>query len=157
MHSALPLTLVALLAGACGGPVEIASPTLSGSDLAACTAFVDALPATLAGEERREVEPPDALGAAYGDPAIVVTCGVDPPDGFDRLTSSCEVANGVGWYVPPEQFDDQSADVTLTTPGFRPVVQVDVPGSYRPDSPAAAIAELAAGVDEHLRLVENCD
>ncbi len=32
-----------------------------------------------------------------------------------------------------------------------------MPGSYRPDGPAAAIAELAAAVDDHLTLVENCD
>jgi hypothetical protein len=40
---------------------------------------------------------------------MVVTCGVPTPDGFD-LTAQCQVANGVGWYVPPEVLDDPDAD-----------------------------------------------
>lgn len=149
---------LALLLGACsGGAVSVVTPDVDASDRAACEAFVADLPTDLAGELPREVEPADALGAAYGDPAYVVRCGVPVPDDFDQASSSCEVANGVGWYVAPEDFLDQDADVTLTAAGYRPVVEVLVPGDYRPDGPAAAIVQLAAAVDEHLTLVENCD
>lgn len=149
--------VVVTLTGCSGGPVDIATPDLGDADRSVCEAFSAALPGSLAGEPRRESDPADALGAAYGDPAIVVRCGVGAPEGFDQASSSCEVANGVGWYVAPEEFDDQSADVTLSAAGYRPVVEVRLPGEYRPEGPAAAIAELAAAVDEHLTLVENCD
>lgn len=149
---------VALLVGGCSaGPVEIKSPNgLPDADQQACEAFIADLPPTLAEEMPREIDPADALGAAYGDPAITVTCGVPVPAGFDR-TSSCEVANGVGWYVPPEQFDNQNADVTMSAAGYRPVVQIRVPHDYRPNGQAAAIAELAKAVETHLSLLENCD
>ena len=87
---------------------------------------------------------------------IVVTCGAAIPSEFDE-TQSCEVSNGVGWYVPSEVFDDQGTDVTMTAVGYDPVVRLEIPGRYRPDGPAAAIAQLAAGVKEHLTLVADCN
>lgn len=152
-----PLLGLTLFLTACSaGPVEVLTPDLADADRAACEAFTADLPTSIFDLPARDIEPAGALGGAYGDPAIVVRCGVSVPDGFDQATSSCEVANGVGWYVPPEQFDDQEADVTLTAAGFRPIVEVSVPGTYRPDATAAAIAQLAAAVDQHLTLVENC-
>ena len=145
-----------VLTGCSSGPVDVVTPDLDDADRAACEAFTADLPPSLADEPARDVEPADALGGAYGDPAIVVRCGVPVPEGFDQASSSCEVANGVGWYVPPEEFDDQDADVTLTAAGYRPVVEIALPADYRPDGAAAAIAQLAAAVDEHLTLVENC-
>ncbi len=154
--AALLLAPVALT-GCSAGPVDVVTPDLDDADRSACEAFVADLPPSIFDEAPRDIDPPDALGGAYGDPAIVVRCGVAVPDGFDQAVSSCEVANGVGWYVPPEQFDEQDADVTLTAAGYRPIVEVSVPAEYRPDGTAAAIAQLAAAVDEHLTLVENCD
>lgn len=140
----------------CGGPVEIESRDLPATDRAACEAFVADLPEVLADEERVEVTPADALGAAYGDPAVTVTCGVPVPEGFDQ-TAQCQVANGVGWYLPPEQLDSTEVDAELSAAGNRPVVQVVVPaGEGRGDTAAAAIAELAPLVEEHLPLELRC-
>ena len=86
-----------------------------------------------------ETEPKDPLGAAYGEPAIIVVCGVDVPDGFNE-TSACEEANRVGWYAPPEQYDDQSADVTIFAVTYRPVVELRLPSDYRPAGLAAPTA-----------------
>jgi hypothetical protein len=102
------------------------------------------------------VNPAAALGRAWGDPAIVVRCGVDVPDDFGE-TARCEVANGVGWFVPDEQVDDQDSDLVFTAAGYRPVVSVDVPHDYRPEGSAAVIAHLAAAVQEHLELVDDCE
>jgi hypothetical protein len=156
----LPVKLVALLlalplAGCADEPVTLDSPDVTPEVLRTCDAFLDDLPGRLAGHERRKVNPAAALGRAWGDPPIIVRCGVGVPDGFDQF-SSCEVANGVGWYVPEEQFDDQDADATLTAAGYRPVVSVTVPGKYRPEGPAAAIADLAQAVQDHLELVQDC-
>ncbi|WGX98663.1 DUF3515 domain-containing protein [Nocardioides sp. L-11A] len=148
---ALPLTLAA-----CGGPVEIDVPRQSAADRAACDAFAADLPATLADEERVAIEPDDAPAAAYGDPAIVVRCGVARPAGFD-LTASCESADGVGYYIPDEQYDDQGLDLTLTAAGYSPRVEVTIPSRYRPNAGPAAMTVLAPLIKEHLTLVDDCD
>ncbi|MEV5002493.1 DUF3515 domain-containing protein [Nocardioides sp. LML1-1-1.1] len=158
MRSAAAVLLLPLplLLAACGGPVEVDVPDLSGADRAACEAFADDLPDTLAEQQRVEVEPSDAPAAAYGDPAIVVRCGVPKPDGFS-LAASCETANGVGFFIPDEQTRDQDADLTITAAGYRPRVEVVVPARYRPSGGAAAMSVLAPLVQKHLTLVEACD
>ena len=80
-------------------PIQL-EPQVSAEDLAACNEFIDDVPRRLAGEERRKVNPANSLGAAWGDPAIIVRCGVDVPAEFDEF-AACEVANDVG-YVPLE-------------------------------------------------------
>jgi hypothetical protein len=156
-----PIALTALLVlpavlAACGGPVEVEVPRLSTADRAACAAFAADLPDTLADEERVEIEPDDAPAAAYGDPAIVVRCGVAKPEGFD-LTASCESADGVGYYIPDEQYDDQDLDLTLTAAGYSPRVEVTIPARYRPNAGPAAMSVLAPLVKQHLTLVDDCD
>lgn len=151
---ALLVTVPALTA--CGGPVDVEVPDLSDADRAACDAFAAALPATLAEQERDDIDPSDAPAAAYGDPAIVVRCGVPAPEGFD-LTASCEQANGVGYFIPDEQYDDQGLDLTITAAGYRPRVEVTVPAEYRPNAGPAAMAVLAPLIKEHLTLVDDCD
>ncbi len=147
---------LALLAScSAGGPVAITEPDVSAADRAACTRFLAEVPDTLARQEKRSVTPSDALGAAWGDPAITVTCGVSVPDSFDEF-SPCEEANGVGWYVPLEESADQSSDLTFTAVGYRPIVEVVLPATYRPEGAAAVIAQLAAPVDEQLTLVKPC-
>ncbi|MGZ4446210.1 MAG: DUF3515 domain-containing protein [Nocardioides sp.] len=156
-RGAVACALTTLIAGCSSGDgrVEIDSPSLSAADATACRHLLAALPRDLAGQRTRAVSPDDALGAAWGDPAITLTCGVGVPTGFDRF-SSCEVGNGVGWFVPTAQIDDQSLDVTLTAVGFRPRVQVVVPAGYRPSGPAAVLAQLAGPVKRSLRLVQRC-
>ncbi|NHA01852.1 DUF3515 domain-containing protein [Nocardioides sp. W3-2-3] len=148
----LPLTLLT----ACGGPVEVDVPDLTSAQRAACESFADALPETMADQQRVEIEPADAPAAAYGDPAIVVRCGVPKPAGFS-LAASCETANGVGFFIPDEQYRDQDADLTITAAGYRPRVEVTVPAQYRPSGGAAAMSVLAPLVQKYLTLVEACD
>ncbi len=136
-------------------PVPVTTSTLSAADAATCRALVAGLPATLAQQPTRPVTPPDAPGAAWGDPAITLTCGAPVPREFNEF-SSCVQADGVGWFVPESQQQDQGADVTWTTVGHRPVLRVDVPAEYRPEGAAAVISELAGPVERHLRLVQRC-
>ncbi len=84
------------------------------------------------------------------------TCGVSLPADFDKF-ATCEEADGVGWFVPQDQSEDQSSDVTFTAAGYRPIVEVRLPASYRPEGAAAVIAELAGPVKDTLRLVNRCD
>jgi hypothetical protein len=151
----LPVLAVALVSGCADEPVTLDPPPVSERDLATCNSFLDDLPDSLAGHERRKVNPAAALGRAWGDPAIVVRCGVGVPAGFDDV-AHCEEADGVGWFVPEEQIDDQDADVVFTAVGYRPIVEVDVPAEYRPEGAAATIAQLAQPVKDHLELVQKC-
>jgi hypothetical protein len=146
-----------LVLGGCGDePVSISSPDVGPAARVTCEQFLADLPSRLAGEQERALARDSALGAAWGEPPIVLTCGGERPDEFDRF-SSCVEANGVGWFVPPRAEADQSATATLTAAGYRPVVRVTVPGDYRPEGISAVMAELAAPVKAHLRLVDRCE
>ena len=166
---ATPLLLGALTAcsgsddGSTGdgtGPVAVDSPALGAAGKATCARLVAVRPQRLDREPRRPVSPSDAPAAAWGDPAITLTCGTTVPAEFNKF-SECQSANGVGWFVPPDQIDDGTdavppTDVTLTAVGYRPVVTVQVPASYRPEGPAAIIAQLARPVRTTLELVRPC-
>ena len=150
------LFVVGLAAAACGKePVTIPTLRLSVADQTACSHVTDALPGSVAGQDRRHTQPAEALGGAWGDPPIVLECGVGVPAGFTR-TSGCQEADGVGWFVPDSQIADQSADVVMATAGYRPVLQVTIPASYRPNGVAAAMVELAPVVKKYTTLVRPC-
>ncbi|KRA29603.1 MULTISPECIES: DUF3515 domain-containing protein [unclassified Nocardioides] len=140
---------------ACGGPVEVDVPDLSRADREACDAFAAELPDSLAEQDRVDIRPADAPAAAYGDPAIVVRCGVPTPEGFD-LTASCETANGVGYFIPDEQYDDQGLDLTLTAAGYVPRVEIIIPAEYRPNAAPAVMSVLAPLIKDHFTLVDDC-
>lgn len=135
--------------------MPIDAPSLSADQAAACAEFLKAAPDTLAGEVRRSVLPDDAPGAAWGDPAITVTCGVAAPAEFDKF-SPCDEVNGVGWFVPDEVRSSQDRDAVLTTIGFEPRLQLLVPASYRPEGPAAAMAALAKAIKRTLTRTARC-
>lgn len=134
------------LAGCSAGPVTIDAPEMSSAESAACRDLVTNVPEVLAGQDRRQLSGDTNLGAAWGDPAIVLTCGVPEPADFTE-TSTCIEANGVGWYVPDSVLlsDDESLDVTMTAVGFRPRVQVLLPGDYRPEG-FLDVAAIVGGV-----------
>jgi len=147
--------LGALLSGCAADPVAVDAPELSSSDAAACRDLVDALPEEVDGQQRREVT--GGSGAAWGEPAIVLTCGVSKPTGFTD-TATCIEANGTGWYVPDDVLlaDDESLDVTMTAVGVRPRVEVLLPGDYRPDGFLNAAGRIGGVVAEKLEEVRPC-
>lgn len=130
-------------------------PDLSSADQQACAALAEDLPDTLADEDRVEIEPADAPAAAYGDPAIVVTCGVGEPAGFGP-GAQCELVNGVPWYIPSEQYDDLSLDLEITSAWHRPRVRIVVPADAR-GLESGAMAGLSGPVAEHLHEAGTCD
>jgi hypothetical protein len=147
-----------LLLTACGGDdsIQIEQHDLSAADRATCEALVADLPDTIAGQERRtDVEPPDALGAAWGDPAYVLTCGVPEPSDYEP-TAECNVIKGVGWYVPNDQLRSQAEDATPIALSLSPYVEVDVPSDYRAQGIDRALADLAPVLKEHLAEGLSC-
>ena len=143
--------LVALTAGC--GAVDLTAPDVSGADRRACLSLVDDLPRRLAEQQRRETEG-SPLGAAWGDPPIVLRCGVGTPEDYEQF-SPCQRVNGVDWFVPEEQVADQDADVLLTTIGRKPNVEVAIPSEYRP--PDSVMVDLAQAIKGRTRVVRACE
>jgi hypothetical protein len=150
----VPVVLAGVLAAGCGGqgPVRIDAAPPSRADDQPCRELLESLPETVADLPARDVEPADAWGAAWGDPAVVLMCGSEPPAGFGR-TSACTSVNGVDWYIPQEQIEG-GGDITMTTVDRAQYVRVELPAEHFP--PAAAMADLAGPVRQALRRTRGC-
>ena len=137
------------------GTIAIDEHDLSDADRAACEALVDDLPDTLGGELRRSVDEDGGIGAAWGDPAYVLTCGVPEPSDYEP-TAECSDVKGVGWYVSDEQAADLRVDVTPIALTRTPYVELLVPPRYRTDGIDQALAELAPVLKKHLAAGRDC-
>ena len=100
-------------------------------------------------QDSRTVSPDDALAAAWGDPAIVLRCGVHPPRSL-KPTSRCDVINGVGWFSRR----DPDNGWIFTTIGRASTVELRVPADYTPA--ADALVDLADAVKNNVPLIRPC-
>ncbi len=138
----------------CSNDIEVDNPELSTEQRAACDAFLASLPSELEGlDERDDLSPSDAPARAWGDPAVVVTCGVDMPADFDAF-SSCEEVNGVGWFGNSDDLAAQDSDLDLTTIGFTPNVRLQIPAELRP--PVGPWVEVSDAVRTTLERTSRC-
>lgn len=150
------VVVLAALLGACGHGETVAVDRfeVSATGRTQCRALLEALPDRLADQSRRTVTK-GAYAAAWGDPAIVLRCGVGRPKDFDKF-SECQRADGVDWFVPDSVIDDQSADAVMTTIGRDPAVEVRLPAHYRPTGSAAVMVDLAPVLKAHTRVTTPC-
>ena len=114
-----------------------------------CARIVRATPDTLLGLERRTAGAQAAT--AWGDPAVVLRCGVTPPGPTTDRCLSIELPDGttVDWINPEavgEQDDDSPGAWTFITYGRDPAVELVVPAATGVDQPTAALVELAGAV-----------
>jgi hypothetical protein len=86
------------LAGCGGGGVHVARFQPAQDQAAACRTLLEELPTSVADQPRRTVTG-SSYAAAWGDPAIVLRCGVPLPADF--AGAPCITRNGIGWSVPP--------------------------------------------------------
>jgi hypothetical protein len=120
-------------------PVEV--PPVTPEADASCPALMSTLPLDLAGEASRRVQSDSPYAYAWGDPAIVLVCGVDRPAGYVVGVSAIQI-NGVQWFV-----DTDDPDTTVWTTIDRPVyVQISLPSSV--DS--APVTELTPQIAQAL-------
>jgi hypothetical protein len=109
-------------------PVDV--PPVTAEADAACPGLMSALPLELAGERSRAVKSTSPFAYAWGDPPIVLICGVDRPAGFVATSGLIQI-DAVQWYV-----DDSDPDANVWTAVDRSVyVQLSIPSSL--DSAAA--------------------
>jgi hypothetical protein len=95
-------------------PVAVEVPVLDEDDAVICLALTAKAPDDLGGLQARPVE--GGAGAneavlAYGDPAVVVTCGAEPAE--LQATTPVYVVNGVCWAEAEADADDAAALVTV--------------------------------------------
>jgi hypothetical protein len=89
------------------------------------------LPQQLESLRARVISPRSPLVHAWGNPAVVLTCGVRPPAGYSATSSETTGVNGVSWF---EQAGAKIVVWTALRPGTghgQPVnVQLAVPTHY---------------------------
>nr|WP_246407371.1 DUF3515 domain-containing protein [Modestobacter versicolor] len=105
-------------------PVDVDTPDVTPEADLACPALMGQLPLELAGETSRMVRSDTLFAYAWGDPAVVLVCGVAPPAGFVLGSSPIEI-NGVQWFV--DTADPET--VVWTTVDRLVPVQMSVPAS----------------------------
>ncbi|MGY1722509.1 DUF3515 domain-containing protein [Blastococcus sp. SYSU DS0533] len=102
--------------------LELDSPVLGPEAEQSCTALLGNLPLELAGEPSRRVQSGTPFVYAWGEPPVVLTCGVERPAGWTVGASAIQI-NGVQWHV-----DTSDPDATVWTAVDRPVyVEVRLP------------------------------
>lgn len=152
--------VAALLAGAtmvagCGGNgVQVDGYHVAAADRAACRQLLDTLPARVGDQPHRAVTG-SPYAAAWGDPAIVLRCGVGKPEGYDRF-ARCQRADGVDWFVPESTIADQRKDAVMSTIGRSPAIDVQLPARYRPEGAASVMVDLAATIKAHTTETAPC-
>jgi hypothetical protein len=98
-------------------------PNPAGADRAACAALVADLPASLGtGLERRPLDPPTPLAAAWGAEPVVLSCGAAGVARTYRRDAELAVVDDVGWFA--ERGEDT---LRLSTPTRRPRVMLVLP------------------------------
>jgi len=109
--------------GPAAGPVEVPPPSLAGAAVdRACRALLAELPDEVAGDAaRRQVQPDTGRTAAWGDPPVVLECGVPAPERDEPPF----VVNGVGFTTR-----DVGSATRWTTYGRTVRAAVTVPDDY---------------------------
>ena len=118
------------------------------SDAAACADLTAALPDGVAGEDLSD---DSDRTASWGD--IELTCGVGLPAAYDDF-ASCSVVGGVGWFLPPAELKDPSADILVTALTHSPRVSVLIPAEHRGSDDIQA--EIAPAIRETLTEGDPC-
>lgn len=118
-------------------PVTVAAPPLSERSATVCRALISALPATLRDLAQRPVTAGAEQNAAYGDPALTISCGVPAP--AVPATDDVWGVNRVCWH--PVEGPDA---VVLTSVDREVPIAVTVPKTYgQPLQWVAPISETA--------------
>lgn len=137
-HLTLLLLGASLLAGCGYGAVDVEPYEPEPGSAEVCAALLDELPRTVDDAIERDVSPSSGTTAAWGQPAIVLRCGVPMPAAYQPDVQLYDV-DGVGWLA------EEGDGGTFFTAADRDVlVEVSVPDDYAPE--AGVLADLAPAI-----------
>lgn len=142
---AILFSLLLLVSGCSYGVSVDTYPTMPNTSRD-CDALYADLPNKVVDQSRRDVK--STIAAVWGDPQIVLRCGVEKPDALTR-SSRCDDVTGVGWFS-----EDVADGLLFTTIGRQYFISVEVPKDY--DPPANALVDLAKAVIKHDPDVQPC-
>lgn len=130
--------------------VSVDVPQLSDEDAVLCLAMTAKAPESAAGLQARSVEGGEhasEFALAYGDPAVVATCGAEAVEVED--TAVVYVLDGVCWFT-----DEADGEGTEWTTVDRQVpVGVTVPAAY--EQPVDVLNELSGAIGEAVPVAEG--
>lgn len=129
---------ITLLAGltACSSSLQVEPAVGAASQF--CIELGAVLPVSVGGALLRGTDPESPGTKAWGDPAIVLRCGVAEPTSFSA-TSQLLSVNQLSWY--PEELQ---AGVRFTTLETTELVEVSIPSIYQ--SPADILTDLSSEI-----------
>lgn len=137
----LLLVTVTSVTSGCSGAIDVGPPTdVEPASAQVCADLAGNLPDTVADQESRSTEPESPLTAAWGEPAIVLRCGVPRPAALTR-TSQLVSVNGVDWFA-----EELTEGYVFSTYGRQVYVEVTVPDDYAPE--IGPVTELSSSVAE---------
>ncbi|MFJ6570855.1 DUF3515 domain-containing protein [Streptomyces sp. NPDC091292] len=137
--SALALLLITVAGcSSTDGPAKAAVPSPDGKVTELCRNLHEELPERIDGLARKDPAPASELTAGWGDPAIILRCGIPKPAEMNDAESDGVEADGVGWLM--EQRDDGSFRFVTTL--RRAYVEVSLPKS-RADGGLSPLTDLA--------------
>jgi hypothetical protein len=134
------MALLAACSGGSSGPLVVDPPTPARQVATLCGALHDALPSRLDGRATTAVSPKSPLTAAWGDPAVVLRCGVGKPRTLRPTSETIEI-NGVQWFL-----HETKAAYIFTTYGREAFVEARVPMSVPRERATAPLVDLARPV-----------
>lgn len=129
---------VPLLTGCGFGAVDVDphEPELGAAGV--CSDLEAELPDTVDDAVRRDVEPPSDIVAAWGEPPIILRCGVPLPASY-RPDVTLHDIDGVGWLTEPGD-----GGTFFTAADRQVLIEVAVPDDYAPE--ADVLADLAPAI-----------
>ncbi|MCZ2829490.1 DUF3515 family protein [Modestobacter sp. VKM Ac-2986] len=80
-------------------PVPVDTPDVTPAAELACPVLMSQLPLEVAGETSRQVDSDTLNAYAWGEPPVVLVCGVAPPAGFVVGGPQTFAVSGVEWFV----------------------------------------------------------
>jgi hypothetical protein len=131
------MAMLAACSGGSSGPLMVNPPTPTRQVATLCGALHGELPSLLDGRATIPVSPKSPLTAAWGDPAVVLRCGVGKPRTLRPTSETIEI-NGVQWFLheTPDAY-------VFTTYGRDAFVEVRVPISVPREQATAPLVDLA--------------
>jgi len=141
------LSAAAVYAFSPGTDEQVAVPVPDAQVAAYCVKLHDQLPDKVIGLSRHDLKPQSELTAGWGDPAIVLRCGVPRPAADNSTATDAVDVDGVGWSIEPQP----GGSFRLTTTLRQAYVEVVLPKKWAGD--LGPLTDLAGPVKKTIPVI----